>query len=298
MRPGGVKEMSERKVLNKYIPPNFDPSRIPKGITPKAKQHTVRLMTPFSMRCNTCGEYIYKGRKFNARKETVENEMYLTIKIFRFYIRCPICAAEITFKTDPKNADYVAEHGAKRNFEPWREELKETEEAKTKRILEEMNNPMKALENKTFDSKREMEIMEGLDEIRMLNTRLEKVDTDSVFVKVATERRDEIELKRKLEEDEDEEEIAKAFAVKRKQLEPVEFEPLSDEEIEEEIIEELPAPANPTDLINTTLSANGIYINSRQKTSEATLNPVQVINNPSLTKSKKQTLLGIKRKSA
>lgn len=37
--------------------------------------------------------------------------MYLTIKIYRFYIRCPRCSAEITFKTDPKNADYVCEHG-------------------------------------------------------------------------------------------------------------------------------------------------------------------------------------------
>jgi len=25
------------------------------------------------------------------------------------------------FKTDPKNTDYAAEHGASRNFEPWRE---------------------------------------------------------------------------------------------------------------------------------------------------------------------------------
>ena len=44
-------------------------------------------MAPFSMRCNTCGEYIYKGKKFNARKETVEGEDYHGIKIFRFYIK-------------------------------------------------------------------------------------------------------------------------------------------------------------------------------------------------------------------
>ena len=175
-------EMSERKVLNKYIPPNFDPAKIPKGLGgPKPKQHTVRLMSPFSMRCNTCGEFIYKGRKFNARKETVEDEMYLTIKIYRFYIRCPQCGAEITFKTDPKNADYVSEHGAKRNFEPWREEEQITEAMKIKRQLEEENNPLKALENKAIDSKREIDMAESLDELRSVNARLEQVDTDAVL---------------------------------------------------------------------------------------------------------------------
>lgn len=54
---------------------------------PKNRQYTVRLMAPFNMRCATCGEYIYKGKKFNARKEDVENEDYLGIRIYRFYIK-------------------------------------------------------------------------------------------------------------------------------------------------------------------------------------------------------------------
>src|SRR5215813_10322708 len=112
--------MSERKVLNKYFPPDFDPALIPRRQQPRDQQHKVRLMTPYSMRCNTCGEYIYRGKKFNARKEDAQ-ENYLGIKIYRFYIRCTRCSAEITFKTDPKNLDYEAERGASRNFEPWRE---------------------------------------------------------------------------------------------------------------------------------------------------------------------------------
>ncbi len=39
-----------------------------------------------------------------------------------------LCSAEITFKTDPMNTDYAAEHGASRNFEPWRDEKAEEED--------------------------------------------------------------------------------------------------------------------------------------------------------------------------
>lgn len=61
-------------------------------------------ITMVTGRCNTCGEYIYHGRKFNARKETVEGERYLGIPIFRFYIRCTRCLSEITFKVSSSPA--------------------------------------------------------------------------------------------------------------------------------------------------------------------------------------------------
>jgi hypothetical protein len=88
--------MSERKVLTKYYPPDFDPSKIVRSRAPKQagpKVQTVRLMAPFPMKCTACGEYIYKGRKFNARKETTE-EKYYSIPIYRFYIRCTRCSGE------------------------------------------------------------------------------------------------------------------------------------------------------------------------------------------------------------
>ncbi|KAF8925442.1 DUF572-domain-containing protein [Dissophora ornata] len=197
--------MSERKVLNKYFPPDFDPSLIPRRKQPKDQQHKVRLMTPFSMRCNTCGEYIYKGKKFNARKETTD-ETYHSIKIFRFYIRCNRCAAEITFKTDPANTDYVAENGAQRNFEPWRDE---GGEKAAERDEEEENNPMKALENRTQDSKREMEIMDALDEIRTRNALNERLDADTLLDKLV-DTEEEIVSRKQREEDEEDERLAKA----------------------------------------------------------------------------------------
>lgn len=173
--------MSERKVLNKYYPPDFDPSKIPKLKLPKDRQYVVRLMAPFNMRCKTCGEYIYKGKKFNARKETVQNEHYMGLPIFRFYIKCTRCLAEITFKTDPENTDYAMEHGATRNFQA--EKLIEEEEKKIQREREEeeLNNPMKVLENRTRDSKMEMEVLENLQELKELNQRQAQVDFESMI---------------------------------------------------------------------------------------------------------------------
>lgn len=52
---------------------------------------------------------------------------------------------ELTFKTDPVNTDYAAEHCASRNFEPWREEKAIGEEDRLAKLEDEENNPMKVL---------------------------------------------------------------------------------------------------------------------------------------------------------
>ncbi|MCO5558266.1 hypothetical protein L7F22_011845 [Adiantum nelumboides] len=170
--------MGERKVLNKYYPPDFDPSKIPRRRQPKNQQMKVRMMLPMSIRCNTCGNYIYKGTKFNSRKEDVVGETYLGIQIFRFYFKCTKCSAEITYKTDPKNSDYTVEAGATRNFEPWRSTDEAIDEAKKKRDAEEMGDSMKALENRTLDSKREMDIIATLDELISMKARHQALGTE------------------------------------------------------------------------------------------------------------------------
>lgn len=199
--------MSERKVLNKYYPPDFDPLKIPRLRLPKDRQYTVRLMAPCNMRCKTCGEYIYKGKKFNARKETVQNEDYLGIKVFRFYIKCPRCLAEITFKTDPANSDYIVEHGATRNFQA----LKLAEEAAEREAKEEeeeeKNNPMKLLEKRTKASKQEMDLIEALEDLKDLNKRQANVNFDDMLGRYAAER----EAMLQKQEEDDEKFIASVF---------------------------------------------------------------------------------------
>lgn len=42
--------MGERKVVNKYYPPDFDPAKLPRAKGAKNHQYIVRTMAPFSMR--------------------------------------------------------------------------------------------------------------------------------------------------------------------------------------------------------------------------------------------------------
>lgn len=230
--------MSERKAINKYYPPDFDPSALTRSRKPKkesaaARLQTVRLMAPFSMRCTHCGEFIYRGKKFNARKEPT-GDVYLGVKIIRFYIKCPRCAGEIRFKTDPKTADYVTEFGAERNHEPWREkqfedetleqrlerlekdEIKKAEIEEHKKMYGQnatMNlgeDLMADLEARVEATKKEIAIQDELDKLRTRNARIERATTSEGLLDRAhsTVSTDTVES---LEDAEDNKQAAAAF---------------------------------------------------------------------------------------
>jgi hypothetical protein len=170
--------MGERKGFQTYISPDFDPALVQKKVKKKSgdSRIDVRLAIPFSMTCTACNEFMYKGRKFNAKKETVIGETYLGLKIFRFYIKCTRCSNHITFKTDPKEGSYVCEKGSTRNFELYREEQAAAEVEKEKAEAVELD-PMQALENKTMTNQAELDAIDALEEERVRRGNIDRLST-------------------------------------------------------------------------------------------------------------------------
>nr|WJH19550.1 Splicing factor YJU2 [Euglena gracilis] len=169
--------MGERKGQSKYYPPDFDPTRLP--AQQRTYSHKVRMMMPMSVQCVTCAEFIYTGKKFNAVIEPA-NEAYLGIKIWRLTVRCPKCAQAICLKTDPQTCDYVCESGATRNFEPWREYNQETAEMNAERE-DARKDVMKDLEAKQYDSKKEMEALNQLDQLVSMSARRTNLSPDDLL---------------------------------------------------------------------------------------------------------------------
>ncbi|CAG2173576.1 unnamed protein product, partial [Oppiella nova] len=119
----------------------FVPKIIIRWTSTPQRSHGYGRRIPDNMRGNTCGDYIAKGKKFKARK----GETYFGLKVFRFYMRCPRCMADITLKTDLKNMDKVVEHGVTPIFKAL--QLGEREVEGRQEEKEEHLNPMKNSRN-------------------------------------------------------------------------------------------------------------------------------------------------------
>ena len=194
--------MGERKVVNKYYPPDFDPLKLRKPKMPADKQVKTRMMLPFTCKCNICGTYLHIGTKFNMRKETLPDESYLGIEVIRFYFKCTRCTTEITMKTDPRNHDYVCESNATRQYDE-RRDLEAAEEALEKMKKEEEQDPMKFLEARTYESRREMDIMNALSEIIELNKLQAKPDTDKLLSDLRQKRQEQVDFQKSQINEED-----------------------------------------------------------------------------------------------
>lgn len=77
------------------------------------------------------------------------------------------------------------------------------EEIDREKAIAEENNPMKALENRTADSKREMDILDALDELRTRNARNERVDANSALDRIILSSQDAKDRLLQIQEEED-----------------------------------------------------------------------------------------------
>ena len=213
--------MGERKPQNKYIPADFDPKLVPKGKKLSAKDGTVpvRMMLPFSVQCSTCDEFLYRGRKFNSKKERMggPDGVYLGITRWRFYIKCTQCARPLTFLTDPKNADYEMESGGTRTYEVYKDKEKTEQEALDELEREKKEDPMKALETRVLDSQREMAEMDALEQIKAMNARHiklvagEEFDSETMAVLAAQDRHEQDDIEPTVELTEEDEALVKSI---------------------------------------------------------------------------------------
>ncbi|XP_062510799.1 splicing factor YJU2-like [Corticium candelabrum] len=289
--------MTERKVLNKYFPPDFDFTKIPKLHLPKDRQYVIRIMAPFSMQCNTCGNYVYKGKKFNARRETVQNDTYLGLRKYRFYIRCPGCISEIVFRTDPETTDYVCEGGATRTFEAQKLADEEDKRLDAEREEEEMSNPMKALESRTKESKREMDILDALEEIKDQNSRFVKVDHEDMLSK----NREFEEMLLKKANEEDEAEVQAVFGTDSKYIRRIK----DDSDDEERISKKASDPIKKATDLLTSRDNDEEPSAKKAKLEEKTLGSMRTLGvlvkkkvKPELSNGSEQPAVGLKQQGA
>ncbi len=127
------------------------------------------------------------------RKETCFNEEYLGIPIYRMYMKCLICYREISMKTDPKNHDYTLEHGAVRLYESWKDTRASENLLKKMRKNQEDGNNIKFLEHKTYDSKKEMDRIEAIDQMRNISKKNAKLETQDLLEIINKKEKIEVE---------------------------------------------------------------------------------------------------------
>ncbi|EUD67414.1 hypothetical protein C922_02120 [Plasmodium inui San Antonio 1] len=179
--------MAERKVLNKYIPPDFDPDKLTESKKlmrkiekkknksnkyNKKKKHflNIRMMYPFTLKCNKCKSFTYVGTKFNSRVEKLRDESYLNIPIWQFYGKCFECKNEIIFKTDPKNGDYILIAGGIRTYDAHKEQEIADDYYRENNLIKE-EDKLKNKEKESYNALLELKTNEELEELKNINRR-------------------------------------------------------------------------------------------------------------------------------
>lgn len=217
--------MGERKVLNKYFGADFDPEKQPKGKKLDLDGvMSLRLMLPFTMSCTTCGNSMAAATKVNAKKEAAKGMDYIKVKRIRFRFKCSVCKSFITFLTDPKNTDFEMESGATRAYE-FKQEVSETERAAAEKAEAEGadgdgKSSMQKLEQRTLDSKKQMDKLEQLELLRSKSRSRNAVDLHDLHKKDEQDKSDPADAI--FDAQAEDNAVAEAFAKKRSHVKRIE----------------------------------------------------------------------------
>ena len=125
--------MSDRKAVNKYYPPDWEPKH--GSLNKYHGQHAlrerarkldqgiliIRFEMPYNVWCDSCEAHIGKGVRFNAEKKQAGS--YFSTKIWSFRMKCPNCKAWMEVQTDPENRDYKMVSGVRKKVETWAPEV-------------------------------------------------------------------------------------------------------------------------------------------------------------------------------
>ncbi|KAK7502288.1 hypothetical protein BaRGS_00006652 [Batillaria attramentaria] len=168
--------LGERKGVNKYYPPDFDPSK--GSLNTWRGQHplrdrarkihqgilVIRFEMPYNIWCDGCNNHIGMGVRYNAEKSKVGN--YYTTPIYKFRMKCHLCDNHFEIQTDPKNHDYVILEGARRKEQRWdpreNEQIVPEDKATQKKLA---TDPMYKLEHGSDDQQRGKSAVMSLSQI-------------------------------------------------------------------------------------------------------------------------------------
>ncbi|CAK9290291.1 unnamed protein product [Gordionus sp. m RMFG-2023] len=169
--------MAERKQVNKYYPPDFDPSKHfslnkyhgTHALRERARKLDqgiliIRFEMPYNIWCNGCENHVGMSVRFNAQKSKIG--MYYTTPIYKFRMKCHLCPNHFEMKTDPQNLDYIIISGARRQERRWdaiANEQIQTEEKKEHHKME--KDSMYKLERGVEDEGKKMSLIPTMERL-------------------------------------------------------------------------------------------------------------------------------------
>lgn len=174
---------AERKAVNKYYPPEFDPNKH-KSINKFRKSHPlrerarklsqgiliIRFELPYNIWCNGCNNHIGMGVRYNAEKS--KTGTYYSTPVYKFRMKCHLCDNHFEMQTDPANLDYIILSGARRQENRWdpteNEQVVPEESSKIKKLA---TDAMFKLEHKIEDQNKSKLLVPVLEQLQDLQSR-------------------------------------------------------------------------------------------------------------------------------